>query len=270
MRVQVASSRSITALHMDFFDEEDVNLYAVLGLESTATQEEIKKAYRKSALIYHPDKHVSSTEDAKQAASRKFQQVGFAYAVLGDKKRRAKYDATGSTEDGFDLAEGEDGWEAYFEALFESVTRNKLDQLKKEYQGECPFPPTPPVPFYSKPGHRLARGARRPEGGVRRDGWLAGRHHDAHPALDARRRGALRACHLGPDRARRARRDGRVEEELAGRKGEARPPDAGRQGGRGGRGPRQGAGRLGRVLRERQGGRAQGQGSEQRQEEGGA
>ena len=139
MRVQVASSRSITALHMDFFDEEDVNLYAVLGLESTATQEEIKKAYRKSALIYHPDKHVSSTEDAKQAASRKFQQVGFAYAVLGDKKRRAKYDATGSTEDGFDLAEGEDGWEAYFEALFESVTRNKLDQLKKEYQGEGPF-----------------------------------------------------------------------------------------------------------------------------------
>jgi DnaJ family protein C protein 9 len=119
-----------------FFDEEDVDLYAVLGLESTATDEEIKKVYRKLALIYHPDKHVSSTEDAKQVASRKFQQVGFAYAVLSDKKRRAKYDATGSTEDGFDLAGGEDGWEAYFEALFESVTRDKLDQMKKEYQGE--------------------------------------------------------------------------------------------------------------------------------------
>jgi DnaJ family protein C protein 9 len=119
-----------------FFDEEDVDLYAVLGLESTATDEEIKKVYRKLALIYHPDKHVSSTEDAKQAASRKFQQVGFAYAVLSDKKRRAKYDVTGSTEDGFDLAGGEDGWEAYFEALFESVTRDKLDQMKKEYQGE--------------------------------------------------------------------------------------------------------------------------------------
>ena len=126
-----------------FFDEEDVDLYAVLGLQSTATEEEIKKAYRKSALIYHPDKHVSSTEDAKQAASRKFQQVGFAYAVLGDKKRRAKYDTTGSTDDGFDLADGEDGWEAYFEALFESVTRNKLDQLKKEYQGERPSSPPP-------------------------------------------------------------------------------------------------------------------------------
>ncbi len=119
-----------------FFDEEDVDLYAVLGLESTATDEEIKKVYRKLALIHHPDKHVSSTEDAKQAASRKFQQVGFAYAVLSDKKRRAKYDATGSTED---------GWEAYFEALFESVTRDKLDQMKKEYQGEgdLDLPPNP-------------------------------------------------------------------------------------------------------------------------------
>ena len=142
MRVRVASSGQVT-LHMNsnnlpssFFYEDDVDLYAVLGLESTATEEEIKRAYRKSALIYHPDKHVSSTDDAKQAASQKFQQVGFAYAVLGDRKRRTKYDATGSTEDGFDLAEGEDGWEAYFEALFESVTRDKLDQMKKEYQGE--------------------------------------------------------------------------------------------------------------------------------------
>ena len=146
MRVRVASSPLLMDSHnpaSSFFDEEDVDLYAVLGLQSTATEEEIKKAYRKSALIYHPDKHVSSTEDAKQAASRKFQQVGFAYAVLGDKKRRAKYDTTGSTEDGFDLADGEDGWEAYFEALFESVTRNKLDQLKKEYQGERPSSPRP-------------------------------------------------------------------------------------------------------------------------------
>ena len=163
----------VTAFRMDsnnpassFFDEEDVDLYAVLGLESTATDEEIKKVYRKLALIYHPDKHVSSTEDAKQAASRKFQQVGFAYAVLSDKKRRAKYDVTGSTDDGFDLAGSEDGWEAYFEALFESVTRDKLDQMKKEYQGEWDIDLLQPVvvhPPNIRLDHffyRLARGNR--------------------------------------------------------------------------------------------------------------
>ncbi|KAH9005135.1 DnaJ-domain-containing protein [Lactarius hatsudake] len=118
-----------------FFDEEEVDLYAVLGVEPTASQEDIKKAYRKLALIYHPDKHATAAEDAKLAASRKFQQVGFAYTVLSETKRRAKYDATGSTEEGFELAEGEDGWQAYFEALFESVTKAKLDEMKKEYQG---------------------------------------------------------------------------------------------------------------------------------------
>ncbi|KAH9043251.1 DnaJ-domain-containing protein [Lactarius pseudohatsudake] len=118
-----------------FFDEEEVDLYAVLGVEPAASQEDIKKAYRKLALIYHPDKHATAAEDAKLAASRKFQQVGFAYTVLSETKRRAKYDATGSTEEGFELAEGEDGWQAYFEALFESVTKAKLDEMKKEYQG---------------------------------------------------------------------------------------------------------------------------------------
>ena len=132
-----------TRPHMDsnnptslFFDEEEVDLYAVLGVDPAALQEDIKKAYRKLALIYHPDKHATAAEGAKLAASRKFQQVGFAYAVLSEKKRRAKYDATGSTEEGFELAEGEDGWEAYFQALFESVTKAKLDQMKKEYQGK--------------------------------------------------------------------------------------------------------------------------------------
>jgi len=61
--------------------------------------------------------------------------VGFAYAVLSDEKRRKRYDATGKTDEGFDLAAGDDGWEAYFEQMFDRVTRGKLDEMKKEYQG---------------------------------------------------------------------------------------------------------------------------------------
>lgn len=121
-----------------FFPEvepEDVNLYTVLCVETSATSDEIKKAYRKLALIHHPDKHATAGEAAKVDASLKFQQVGFAFSVLGDEKRRERYDKTGRTDEGAEFGPGEDGWEAYFEDLFEQVTKEKLDEMKKEYQG---------------------------------------------------------------------------------------------------------------------------------------
>ncbi|KAF8628348.1 hypothetical protein AX15_003888 [Amanita polypyramis BW_CC] len=118
-----------------FFPDQDVNLYAVLQLKQDASAEEIRKTYRRLALKYHPDKHATATEDAKADVSLKFQQVGFAYAILSDEKKRKRYDKTGSTAEGFEVGEGEDGWEAYFEDLFDRVTRGKLDELKKEYQG---------------------------------------------------------------------------------------------------------------------------------------
>jgi DnaJ homolog subfamily C member 9 len=119
-----------------FPGQENIDLYAVLSLTSSATSDEIKKAYRRHALLYHPDKHSSADEEAKNAASLKFQQIGFAYAVLSDEKRRARYDRTGKTDDGADgLDPGEGGWEAYFADLFDSVTRQKLDEMKAGYQG---------------------------------------------------------------------------------------------------------------------------------------
>ena len=125
-----------------FPDAEDVDLYEVLGVKSDAKPDEIKKAYRKLALKYHPDKHAGADESAKADASLKFQQLGFAYSVLSDGKRRGRYDLTGKTDESLDFGPGEDGWEAYFEELFESVTKEKLDDLKKEYQGAsvCLFP----------------------------------------------------------------------------------------------------------------------------------
>jgi len=119
-----------------FPDQESVDLYDILSVRSDAKSEDIKKAYRRLALIYHPDKHNTATVTAKAEASTKFQQVGFAYAVLSDEKRRGRYDRTGRTDEGFELAAGEDGWEAYFEEMFERVTRGKLDEMKKEYQGK--------------------------------------------------------------------------------------------------------------------------------------
>src|SRR5512132_3100423 len=63
------------------------DFYAVLGLPSTATQDEIKKAYRKLAKKYHPDANAS---DAK--AAERFKEISEANNVLGDPAKRKQYD----------------------------------------------------------------------------------------------------------------------------------------------------------------------------------
>ncbi len=65
------------------------DFYKVLGVNRTATQEEIKDAYRRLALKYHPDVNKSSDAEAQ------FKEINEAYAVLSDPKKRRAYDAYG-------------------------------------------------------------------------------------------------------------------------------------------------------------------------------
>ncbi|MCX7626660.1 MAG: molecular chaperone DnaJ [Candidatus Sumerlaeaceae bacterium] len=64
------------------------NYYKILGVAENASQDEIKKAYRKLALKYHPDRNRNNPE-----AEEKFKQITEAYEVLSDPKKRAQYDA---------------------------------------------------------------------------------------------------------------------------------------------------------------------------------
>merc|ERR1711913_266485 len=61
--------------------------YKILGVDRSANDEEIKKAYRKRALVHHPDRHSGASEDEKKEHERKFKEVGEAYGVLSDTKK---------------------------------------------------------------------------------------------------------------------------------------------------------------------------------------
>jgi len=63
--------------------------YQILGISENATDDEIKKVYRKLAMQYHPDKN----QDRRKEAEERFKALSEAYYVLGDKKRRTEYDA---------------------------------------------------------------------------------------------------------------------------------------------------------------------------------
>lgn len=105
--------------------------YATLGVERTAAQDDIKRAYRKLARKYHPD--VSKQADAEE----RFKEVGEAYEVLKDPEKRAAYDRLGSDwrsgeefqpppnwDEGFEFSGAGDGagtragFDDFFEAMF--------------------------------------------------------------------------------------------------------------------------------------------------------
>jgi DnaJ family protein C protein 7 len=65
--------------------------YAILGVDKNADEREIKKAYKKMAMKYHPDRN-SETEESKKMAEKKFIYVNDAYSVLSDPKKRSMYD----------------------------------------------------------------------------------------------------------------------------------------------------------------------------------
>ena len=92
--------------------------YEVLGIEKNASEEEIKKAYRKLAKKYHPD----ANPDNKQEAEAKFKEVNEAYETLSDSQKRQMYDQFGSDgPQGFG-GPGGNGYYSYSSSGFDGFT----------------------------------------------------------------------------------------------------------------------------------------------------
>ena len=73
--------------------------YEVLGVDKKASAEEIKSAYRKLALKWHPDRWVNGSDAEKKTAEDNFKEAAEAYSVLSDPDKRAKYDQFGFAAD---------------------------------------------------------------------------------------------------------------------------------------------------------------------------
>ncbi|MBD3270435.1 DnaJ domain-containing protein, partial [Candidatus Peregrinibacteria bacterium] len=122
--------------------------YQILGVDKGAGETEIKKAYRKKAMEWHPDKHKGDTE-----AEKKFKDINEAYEVLGDKQKRETYDRFGTADfgagaggaggfsgfngQGFDFSgfqtnfSGADGFADIFEAFFTGFGGAKSNAPRK-------------------------------------------------------------------------------------------------------------------------------------------
>ena len=96
--------------------------YETLGVSKTASEDEIKSAFRKLARKYHPD--MAKAKD-KATAEEKFKQINEAYEVLSDPEKRKKYDQLGANWNQPGGFQPPPGWGAQQPRRFPSIRRRK-------------------------------------------------------------------------------------------------------------------------------------------------
>ena len=94
------------------------DFYEILGVKKTATDKQIKRAFRKLAVKYHPDKN------KEKDAEEKFREIAKAYEVLSDSDKRKRYDQFGDAGDGNGGGPGDGGFGSHFDFNFNDFFKN--------------------------------------------------------------------------------------------------------------------------------------------------
>ena len=120
---------------MAFLDKLDQlygtrNLYEVLQLDKTASEPEIKRAYRRTSLQVHPDR-VAPEERA--VATEKFQALSKVHSILSDQGKRDLYDESGEIDE--EIVVQERDWDAYWRLLFKKITVEEIKEFERAYIG---------------------------------------------------------------------------------------------------------------------------------------
>jgi curved DNA-binding protein len=107
--------------------------YKTLNVDRKASQEEIKRAYRKLAMKYHPDRN-----PGKKDAEEKFKQINEAYEVLGDEQKRSRYDQLGASYQQWQSGGGGSGnfdWSDWFTQSPQGGRRVETGNLEDLFGG---------------------------------------------------------------------------------------------------------------------------------------
>ena len=116
------------------------NYYEILGVDKDSSANEIKKAYHKLSLKWHPDFWNNKSESEKKQAEEKMKELNQAYEVLSDPEKRKRYDTYGSEDAGFQGFGGGDwsggfnqGGGSFFKDIFENFFGGRGDSYSTDY-----------------------------------------------------------------------------------------------------------------------------------------